>query len=422
MYRTDPIVAENDLLTGLPTAAAARAWLDDACAVQAMLVGLHRFQAVNKAYGDAAGDRVLAEIARRIATFARDELEGERIVARLAGGEFLVASRHPESRERWQWLAEVLAATVARPLQVDGQDLRIAPRIALLRGREGEGGPVLLDRLDQALASLQRHASRRLLWADGSHKARGISEAQLEADLIGAMDRDEIALLFQPQYAVASGALTGAEALARWNHPAMGRIGAETLFAIAARGDHVVQLSRHIARRALELASAWPAALRLSLNVTAEDLATADFRAAMEEAIAAAGFDPARLTLEITEQTLVADPGVSRAGLEALAGQGIKIALDDFGTGFSNFRMLKALPLDALKLDASLVRDIASDPRDRAILRAIVQMADALGLTTVAEGVESDDQLAVLRAEGCATYQGFLRSQPVTHEAMLALA
>lgn len=422
MYRTDQTFAESDLLTGLPTVSTARAWLDDARPVQAMLVGLHRFQAVNKAYGDAAGDRVLVEIARRIAAFARDELDDGSIVARLAGGEFLVASRQPTSRERWQWLAEALAATILRPIHVESANLRIAPRIALLRGREGEGGPALLDRLDQALASLQRHTSRRLLWADGSHKARGLSEAQLEADLIGAMDRDEIVLLFQPQYAVDNGALTGAEALARWNHPVMGRIGAETLFAIAARGDHVVQLSRHIARRALALAACWPEALRLSLNVTAEDLATPDFRAAMEEALAESGFDPHRLTLEITEQTLVADPAASRAVLEALAVQGIKVALDDFGTGFSNFRMLKALPLDTLKLDASLVRDVVTDPRDRAILRAIVQMAQALGLKTVVEGIESPDQLAVLRAEGCATYQGFLRSQPVAQGEMLALA
>lgn len=422
MYDSDHILAESDLLTGLPTVASARAWLDEAHPVQAMLVGLHRFQAVNKAYGSNAGDRVLAEIARRIEAFAGEELEGERIVARLAGGEFLVASRQSASRERWQWLAEVLAVAIARPLKVEGVELSIAPRVALLRGREGEGGAALLDRLDQALASLQRQAARRLLWADGRHKARGLSEAQLEADLIGAMDRDEIAVLFQPQYAVADGALTGAEALARWNHAEMGRIGAETLFAIAARGDHVVQLSRHIARRALTLAAEWPDELRLSLNVTAEDLATADFRVAIEGKLAATGFAPERLTLEITEQTLVADLAAGRAALEALAARGLKVALDDFGTGFSNFRMLRALPLDALKLDASLVRDIADDPRDRTILRAIVQMAGALDLSTVAEGVENGEQLDVLRAEGCETFQGFLRSGPVTQDEMLALA
>ncbi|WP_338465712.1 GGDEF domain-containing phosphodiesterase [Novosphingobium sp. ZN18A2] len=407
----DPI--DTDLLTGLPTAAAARAWLDGAGPVHAMLAGLHRFQAVNMAYGASAGDGVLAEIARRIAAFAREELEGDCLVARLSGGAFFVASRHPESRERWQWLAEALAAGIARPLTVDGVELRLAPRIALLRGQEGEGGEDVLDRLDQALSTLQRHPARRLLWADGSHKARGRSEAQLEADLIGAMSRNEIALLFQPQYSVTDGRLVGAEALARWNHPVLGRVGAETLFAIATRGDHVAQLSRHIARRAMETAAGWPVDLRLSLNVTAEDLATPDFRVAMESALADAALAPDRLTLEITEQTLVADFESSRAALEQLAARGVQVAMDDFGTGFSNFRMLKALPINALKLDASLVRDIGRDSRDRAILRAIVQMAAALRLKVVAEGVESDDQLAILRTEGCETFQGFLRSGPV---------
>ncbi|MEO0033896.1 MAG: hypothetical protein RIS94_3654 [Pseudomonadota bacterium] len=416
---------DHDVLTGLAGAQSARMWLDsvdEGSFVQAMLVSLQRLQSVNLAYGKAGGDGVLVEVARRIADFVADELGPQAMIARTAGGEFLVASCHALSRERWQWLAEALGRSIARPMAIAGERLTLSPRTALLRGLPGESGSALLDRLDQAAQTLQRSSGRRVLWADGSHPARGRSAAALEADLIGALHRDEIAILFQPQFSVASGALAGAEALARWEHPRYGRIGAETLFAVADRGDHVAQLSRHIAARTLAMAAAWPQPLRLSLNVTAEDFAVGDFAATLRSILAESGFPAGALTLEITEQTLITDFEACAAALRDLAGDGIHVALDDFGTGFSNFRALKALPLDALKLDRSLVKDIARDRRDRAILSAMIAMARALDLKVIAEGVEDESQLAVLREEGCDLFQGFIRSGPIAPEDFAKLA
>lgn len=431
---TDPAREANggrDGLTGLPDAGAARAWLDQAGRggfVQAMLIGLNRFQAVNLAFGHRGGDRVLAEVARRIAHFAAQDMaicnsaRGGILVARVSGGEFLVASARPVSRERWQLLAQGLARSVARPLSLGGEVVRLLPRIALLRGQSGEGGGALLDRLDQALAQLLRGGARRLLWADGSHPARGRSAARLEADLIGALHRGEIAVLYQPQFRVADGALAGAEALARWEHPGMGRIGAETLFAVAERADQMAPLSQAIASTALAGARDWPAGMRLSLNITAEDFALPDFAGGLLARAEAAGFAPDRLTVEITEQTLIADFEACADALRTLAARGVAVALDDFGTGFSNFRTLKALPLDTLKLDRSLVRDVARDGRDRAILAAIVAMARALSLSVVAEGVENEAQLAVLAEEGVDLFQGFLRAGPMDGAAMARMA
>jgi len=415
----------QDRLTGLPGTPAALAWLEEHGRngfVHAMLIGLHRIRSVNLAYGQAGGDLALVEIARRIADFAREELGRDAFVARIGGGDFLVASAGVLNRDRWQWLAEALVRSVSRALPMRDDVLHLVPRTALLRGQPGEGGAALLDRLDQALDSLQQQAGRRLIWADGSHRARGRSAARLEADLIGAMARDEIGLVFQPQYAVSSGAIAGVEALARWDHPQLGRIGAETLFAIAERGDHIAQLSRHIARRALSIAASWNPPLALSLNVTAEDLADARFAEGFKAMLAETGLAPSLLTLEVTEHALVAEFARSAEALSELAATGVRIALDDFGTGYANFRTLKALPLDTLKLDASLVRDVDHDPRDRAILRAIVAMARALQLKTVVEGIEREGQLAVLRAEACDVFQGFLRAGPLAPQEIAALA
>ena len=169
-------------------------------------------------------------------------------------------------------------------------------------------------------------------------------------------------------------------------------------------------LSRHIAESALKAAAAWPDDLRLSLNVTAADLADGGFAEGLEQVLADTGFARERLTLEVTEQVLVADMQLAERSLAALAAQGIRIALDDFGAGFCNFRYLKVLPLHYLKLDRAMVEGITEDPRDLAVLRGILAMAGALDLSVIAEGIETEAQLAAIRAEGCACYQGFLRA------------
>ena len=184
----------------------------------------------------------------------------------------------------------------------------------------------------------------------------------------------------------------------------------------------MAQLSQHIAARAVALAALWPAPLRLSLNITAEDFAAGDVASRLRRVLAHTGFAPDRLTLEITEQSLIGDFEACTAALQALASDGVRVALDDFGTGFSNFRNVKALPLDTLKLDSSLVRDIAIDPRDRAIVAAIIAMARALDLKVVGEGVETRAQLDALADLGCHLFQGFLRSGPVSPEDFAVLA
>ncbi len=319
----------------------------------------------------------------------------------------------PCSRERWQLLADQLADAIARPIFGTGGSLRLSARIALLRGLEAESYESMLDRLAQALETARGQQGRRLVWADGDATPPGKSSAEFEADLLGAIDRNEIGIVFQPQFALPDERLSGAEALARWNHPEFGRIGAAALFTIAERADHVTQLSGHVARRALEQARSWPADMPLSLNVTPADLASGSYSARMLDLLREIGFPPRRLTLEVTEQTLLQDVEQAAAMMADLSAQGIRIALDDFGAGFCNFRYLKVLPLHYLKLDRTMVEGIATDARDRAVLRGIVAMAHALDLAVIAEGIESEAQLAVVAEEGCALFQGFLRALPM---------
>jgi EAL domain-containing protein (putative c-di-GMP-specific phosphodiesterase class I) len=244
----------------------------------------------------------------------------------------------------------------------------------------------------------------------------------LESDLLRALDRREIEVLFQPQFACTSGAVVGAEALARWRHPTLGEIGARDLFAIAERAALVAPLSRHVVARALEDAATWPENLALSLNITPEELGDPRFAHDFAALIGQSDIAPHRLMLEITEDLLLRNLKQAAAALGALRKLGFRTALDDFGAGFCNFRYLRELPLDALKLDKAMVEGVPGDPTALAVFRAIVALGKALGLAIYAEGIETEIQRAAITAEGCDYWQGFLRAQPMPSAEVVALA
>ena len=250
----------------------------------------------------------------------------------------------------------------------------------------------------------------------------GVSPGMLEADLLSALDRREIEVLFQPQFSCGTGAVIGAEALARWRHPSLGEIGARDLFAIAERAALVAPLSRHVVARALEDAAIWPDNLTLSLNITPEELGDPRFAADFAALIGRSDIPPQRLMLEITEDLLLRNLAQAASALRALRGLGFRTALDDFGAGFCNFRYLRELPLDALKLDKAMAEGVPGDATALAVLRAIVALGKALGLAVYAEGIEDEIQRAAITAEGCDYWQGFLRAQPMTSDSVVALS
>ncbi|MEO0461620.1 MAG: EAL domain-containing protein [Pseudomonadota bacterium] len=250
----------------------------------------------------------------------------------------------------------------------------------------------------------------------------GVKPAALETDLLRALDREEIEVLFQPQFLCATSAVVGAEALARWQHPTLGEIGARDLFAIAERAALVAPLSRHVVARALADAARWPDDLSLSLNITPEELGDPRFAADFAALIGTSAIAPKRLMLEITEDVLLRNLDQASAALAALRKLGFRTALDDFGAGFCNFRYLRELPLDAIKLDKVMVEGVPGDTKALAVLRAIMQLGRALDLDVYAEGIETEIQRVAIKAEGCDYWQGFLRAQPMKSADVLELA
>ena len=222
-----------------------------------------------------------------------------------------------------------------------------------------------------------------------------------------AIARDAVGVRFQPQFDLASGQIEGVEALARWD----GAVGPEALFARATAHGLQERLSRSVQRRALRQVGRWRgplAALRVSINLIAEDLTRDGYVRWLLDEIAEAGLTPERVTIELTESSLIADPPAAAARLACLRAAGVQIAIDDFGTGYSSLAYLSALPLDALKIDRGMIADLVGGSRDRIVVRAMIRLARELGLKVVVEGVESAGQLALLTEWGCDLYQGFL--------------
>jgi diguanylate cyclase (GGDEF)-like protein len=431
-HATDPsrLDPSRDVLTGLRDLRAGRAWIDarlesgseEQPTLVMLLLGVSRFDAINAAFGRATGDTVLQAAARRIERLV-DPDGDRRFVARLAGPEFAIILSAPTSLGEGRFLAGQLVEALARPFMSGDHVITLGSRIGVVASAPGDDSASLLRRASAALADAKGDAGPIRVMDAGARSEAALGD-QLEIDLRRALDQDEIEILFQPQVSVTSGRIVGAEALARWQHPTFGELGATTLFSVAERSDYLTQLSDHVQRKAISAAAAWPALLgrlRLSVNITAADIVRPGFASQFLDLVAQSGFDVKRLTVEVTESGLIEDLNAAAYLLARLREGGLRVAIDDFGTGYSSLAYLKALPLDYLKIDKRLCEDITGSPRDRIVVRSVIDMARSLGLSVIAEGVETQEQLDLLAQEGCNLYQGFLCSRPVEAAALAAL-
>lgn len=418
--------AGHDLLSGLRNGSAARGWmrtrLEQGDGLGLIIFGLKNFGTINAAYGRAVGDEIMRRIGQRLMVETADYSADEYIVARMDGQNFVVAmilnNQSGDAAGKCSEYAEQLLNRNFERVSVDGRNIGLVARAGVATVPQSKDETLLIRRATLALAEAMT-SDALPVQISGSSEKDILLEQQLEGDLAHALERDEIAIALQPQIKVDSGQLVGAEALARWNHPTLGFLGAATLFSVAERAGLMELLSLHIHKQAFATAAKWPNSLsflRLSVNVTAGDLANSDFVHKMIQNITESRFSADRTTLEITESELIGNLASASERLAELRDQGLRIAIDDFGTGYSSLAYLKNLPLDYLKIDSGLTADISGSVKDQVVVKSIIDMARSLDLAVIAEGVETEAQLETLAEQGCEYFQGFLRSGPISPE------
>lgn len=423
-----------DAQTGLANQDYARSWVDQLLggrsdfdpAVIVVLLSISRFEQVNVSYGRGVADALLQAVARRLRRVAGDDATPDRVlIARLAGAEFAVAFAAPISLNDAIRFSQQLGDSFERPFVIGGRVIHLACRMGIAAAAaETDSSDTLFRHAGTALAHAKTAEPNSFqVFLPGTEDDSAWRMAVLQADLRRALDEGELDILFQPQVEIVSGRITGVEALVRWGHPLLGTLSAQVLLDVAERAELSARVGEHIIARALAAAALWPeslAAVRLSVNVTAEDVQRPGFAATLAGLVEASGFAQNRLTIEVTESGLVENLDVAAVALADIRSSGVRVAIDDFGTGYSSLAYLKALPLDYLKVDKSLVTDIGGSMRDRVVVHGVVDMARSLGLGVIAEGVETADQLEPLVRAGCNCYQGFLCSPPMAADELAA--
>jgi diguanylate cyclase (GGDEF)-like protein len=411
-------LAYNDILTGLPN----RTLFNDhlvRCitragasghAVALLFLDLDRFKFVNDTLGHEAGDRLLQQAAGRISACVR----GSDCVARLGGDEFAVIMDELPTPQVASTAAEKICRALAAPFDLGGHDVNVSASIGIaIFPRDGADGSVLLRRADTAMYRAKKRNSGFQFYEDGMDAS--VSEhLRLEAALRRALEREELEVFYQPIAEAVGAKVIGMEALVRWRHPSRGLVPPDEFIPIAEETGLIIPIGEWVLRTACNQTREWVDGgrdLHVAVNLSGAQLQHPGLPATLRSALADAGLDARRLTLEITESMLMEHVEETLATLETLKGIGIGLAIDDFGTGYSSLAYLKRFPVDLLKIDRSFTRDMIRNRDDASIINGIIALAHNLRLRIVAEGVETEEQQAMLRASGCDYIQGYLLSE-----------
>ncbi|MDB5545909.1 MAG: hypothetical protein JWO64_3058 [Hyphomicrobiales bacterium] len=386
------------------------------------LLDLDGFKAVNDLLGHSTGDRFIKSVGERL----RNAIRPDDTLARLGGDEFAILQAQVNSTEDIEEFAKRILETVSETSDFEDSGLRTTASIGIaIHPDDGLDGEDLLKNADLAMYRAKAEQGNHFCFYAADMQARARNEALLDGELRRASENNEFVLYYQPQVDLASGEIVGAEALLRWNRPGVGIVGPGVFLPRAEENGLIVPINEWVLREACREAKSWQRMglrpVRVGVNLSPVQFRKRQMPLLIAQILGETGLEPGRLDLELTESIVVGDFDAVAQDLQQLLDLGVHISIDDFGTGYSSLSYVKKFPVDRLKIDQSFVRNLTTDGNDAAIIRAIVTLGHSLNLSVVAEGVETAEQLARLRAEGCDEVQGYYFGRPMPAEDFVAM-
>jgi diguanylate cyclase (GGDEF)-like protein/PAS domain S-box-containing protein len=423
-------LAYHDALTGLPNRTLFMDRLETALAgarrrkekVAVLFLDLDRFKTINDSLGHSFGDQMLKVVAQKL----KESVREQDTVARVGGDEFLVMLTGVNNTAEPMAAARRMMSAMARTFVVHDRSLSTSCSIGIsIFPEQGQDGETLIKNADAAMYCAKEDGSNKVcLFADPMN-SRAVAELTMESDLHLALDAKQFFLVYQPQMEIASGRITGMEALIRWRHPKRGLVPPAQFIPVAESCGLIVPIGEWVLRAACSQIKEWQKegcrVVPLSVNVSALQFRQEGFCTLIGTVLDECGLTPQCLELELTESLLLSNADMMRPVLEELKEMGVSLAIDDFGTGYSSFTYLKHFRVSKVKIDHSFIRDIVTDSDDAAITTAIIRMARSLNLLVVAEGVEDQAQMSFLREQGCYQIQGYYFSKPLIASEIAAL-
>jgi diguanylate cyclase (GGDEF)-like protein/PAS domain S-box-containing protein len=415
-------LAYNDALTGLPNRTLLQDRLAKALAgarrqkekVALLFLDLDRFKDINDSLGHSVGDLLLQEVAKRLKRFAREQ----DTVARLGGDEFLIMLTHVKDVSDAAVATERLRDAMTAEFVIEGHHLNVSCSVGIsIFPEHGADAETLIKNADAAMYGAKENGRKNFRFFTDDMNAQVAERLTLESSLRRALPEKELFLMYQPQMNIATGRITGLEALLRWQHPDLGLVPPDKFIRIAENSGLIVPIGEWVLRTACSQARKWQdealPAVSVAVNVSAVQFRQENFCELVRQVLRETGLAPQYLELELTESLLLANADVTLSVIQELKAMGLTLAIDDFGTGYSSFSYLRQFQVSKLKIDRSFIRDVAANPNDAAITSAIISMAKSLNLKVIAEGVENEAQMSFLRAHQCDEIQGYYFSKPL---------
>jgi diguanylate cyclase (GGDEF)-like protein/PAS domain S-box-containing protein len=387
-----------------------------------LFIDLDRFKVINDSLGHDAGDALLVEVANRL----RQSLRSTDVIARLGGDEFVVILEQASDGQGVEGVAHTLLSVLRQPVQLCGHECHTTASIGIaIYPAHGSDVQTLTKNADMAMYLAKEDGKNGFRFFTKDVKTQSIERLMLETGLRHALDREEFALHYQPKVDLQTGQITGVEALLRWIHPDLGVLPPMQFIPLAEETGLIVPIGRWALKEACRQNMAWQhqglRPVSVAVNLSPRQFVDENLLHDVDDALATSGMSPALLQLEVTESMVMQNVPRAVRLLDALQSRGIRLAIDDFGTGYSSMSLMKQFPIDTIKIDRSFVRDLPNDSEDKAIAQAIISMGKALGMTIIAEGVETTEQQTFLRDHACDEMQGFLFSKPVLPEQLADL-